>query len=673
MNGEVAAPITKPRDPGRIVIRIIAVTMLLTAMMLAVSLIWLAAEGIIELGFDLPTALISLGWAFLVLSSVQLFHLRFSGWIASVAILAVATALLAYVIYMNKVDEYCVGIENTLYQEETGQERFMLWNLPGDYYWTHAVVPNRLRFVLAVSYASLAFLALEWQRFRRDAGKPSMAVTYAKVGLFAAFLAAAGTWNLWAASHLYERRILAQAEAPAPHFDNLEYDRMPVTLQRRVATRLVMRTAIERSEALSRSIASCPRIDDAVLLAPEDVPVVCAAARGGTEIVKEHLYPVLDLIGTPEALEVLLDPTLNSRADQVCRWPIFDLPSHQLSERAFAHILKVAAQKGRFRASYLRVLGEFPDPRAIPILIEAIRDSDREVRYQTAWALGRYYRFNDQRVTSALVTVAQDNDENLRLSAFRSLTLFSCPEAVQTIQRALLNESDYFTKDRMCNWLGEVGSAWSIPILIDVLDAAEPPTTEARQQGQLHQTVHQALSALTGKGFGQNAEAWRKWWREAASGFDVDKHLAEQLFTSIPPLPRDRKAARSLRENEESSYSVASLKQGWALLRLGRRRPLMAAPYLARYLRLPKDQRPGREDNRIAAEMLLDWGYREGIDWWVDYLERAVSDPVEHVTLNTFNRIARVTGVNFFSDAKRWREWWAENRGGFPRALESGK
>jgi hypothetical protein len=103
--------------------------------------------------------------------------------------------------------------------------------------------------------------------------------------------------------------------------------------------------------------------------------------------------------------------------------------------------------------------------------------------------------------------------------------------------------------------------------------------------------------------------------------------------------------------------------QGEALRAITSRRNLRAlAPELARYLRTPVDQAP---IPYLAASVLAEWGYREGIEWLIGFVDEDSGPGNRMFAIRTLGRSCR---VNFFSDKARWRQWWEANRSRFPEA-----
>ena len=65
-------------------------------------------------------------------------------------------------------------------------------------------------------------------------------------------------------------------------------------------------------------------------------------------------------------------------------------------------------------------LGAIGDERGVPSLIEALKDSDANVRAQAAWALGA---IGDGRAADALRAATRDKNENVRRQASWALSV----------------------------------------------------------------------------------------------------------------------------------------------------------------------------------------------------------------------------------------------------------
>ncbi len=113
------------------------------------------------------------------------------------------------------------------------------------------------------------------------------------------------------------------------------------------------------------------------------------------------------------------------------------------------------------------------DPGSVDPLIDALTDKSSEVRKWSAMALGE---IGDKRAAQPLVAALKDKDRGVRTKAAEAL--------------------------------GKTGNATAIKPLIDVLG------DDCSDCRQVRESAFEALKSLTGKGFSQDPELWKKWWEE---------------------------------------------------------------------------------------------------------------------------------------------------------------
>lgn len=82
-------------------------------------------------------------------------------------------------------------------------------------------------------------------------------------------------------------------------------------------------------------------------------------------------------------------------------------------------------------------LGHLGDPRASPVLLEALSDDDPETQIYAIWALGS---LGDERAVEPLLELAQSDDAGIRKMVVYSLGTLGDAEALTTLRAAL---SDY--------------------------------------------------------------------------------------------------------------------------------------------------------------------------------------------------------------------------------------
>jgi HEAT repeat protein len=88
----------------------------------------------------------------------------------------------------------------------------------------------------------------------------------------------------------------------------------------------------------------------------------------------------------------------------------------------------------RVRRYLALALGHVGDPKAVPVLLEALSDDDPETRIYAMWALGS---LGDERAVESLLELAGNDDAGIRKMAVYSLGTLGAEEARTTLQTAL--------------------------------------------------------------------------------------------------------------------------------------------------------------------------------------------------------------------------------------------
>jgi len=105
----------------------------------------------------------------------------------------------------------------------------------------------------------------------------------------------------------------------------------------------------------------------------------------------------------------------------------------------------------------LRQIG--PDAKAaVPLLIEALKDPNEELRREAATALG-FIAYEAKEAIPALIAAAEDPSPRVRFSAIGALGAL-CPgkEAIPTFIRALGDDSEKLIPSQALFWLQQIGS-----------------------------------------------------------------------------------------------------------------------------------------------------------------------------------------------------------------------
>ena len=102
---------------------------------------------------------------------------------------------------------------------------------------------------------------------------------------------------------------------------------------------------------------------------------------------------------------------------------------------------------------------------AVPLLIQALGDSDRAVRCAAAEALGK---LGDPQAVPPLIQALGDSDWDVRCAAAEALGAIGDPQAVPALIQAL--GDDWYDVRRAAAWaLGDLGDPQAVPPLIQAL------------------------------------------------------------------------------------------------------------------------------------------------------------------------------------------------------------
>jgi len=662
--------------PGAVAVRVMGGMLLVVGLRWLIGLIGLVVPGMEQLPslFRLRDQVQVLGvflvrgWPALVLLSVtgaafmfagvQVMRLRRSGWIAGLAVLGYASLSLFLWIGTDQaqraVDAFCASQD---------MDPMMVRIFSGRHAFGVAKVCRIAWFFLLCYFAALLYLASEWRRFlgsgrtagsfgkrsdRTQGWRPSRWSEYGKVAAAVLVVGVSGLWAFWGAEYARYWRLLRVARTSSleaddtsvlrrtmierlrgrtgrtePTFEPAAIESLPLAHERRIEAVLVRRLASERTDALAAAAnaSSC----DISFLCAEDVPSIVAAARDGSVRVRHACYELLGRIGTNEAEACLRDAVNGERDDAwIAALGAF---ARLRPGQAPAALMRMARGNSRDRDCLIRDFGHFRDPRVLPILLDAVRDQDPQVRRSAIWALENH----------------------------------PGPAAERALQQALKDDRIWI-RGAACWALARIGTPAAIPALIEVLRGREDAYKRPNQPEpeSLHGVAAYALSRTSGEDFGHDVEKWERWWQAAGTELDLRKDLVRRLFTPLPRPPI--RAPRTIQEAQEHPHTQAASVQRGAIRSVRQRDIRSLGPALARYIGLPDEQAPWKF---VVAGLLADWGYGEGIEWLIEWVD---SDLSPGNRMFAISALGRACGVNFFSDKKRWRAWWKGNRHRFPSA-----
>jgi len=113
----------------------------------------------------------------------------------------------------------------------------------------------------------------------------------------------------------------------------------------------------------------------------------------------------------------------------------------KLGNQVFDPLLKILREAGggqsRRRASAAEALGYLGDKRAVPPLIEMLRDADADIRARAAGALGR---LGDRTALEPLLSVLKDKVSVVQLNAISSLGKLGDPRAAEPLCEVLFHD-----------------------------------------------------------------------------------------------------------------------------------------------------------------------------------------------------------------------------------------
>jgi len=115
----------------------------------------------------------------------------------------------------------------------------------------------------------------------------------------------------------------------------------------------------------------------------------------------------------------------------------------------------------RDRIKTVQALGASGDPRAVPTLIQALADSDADIRRMAAEALGK---LGDPQAIPALAQTLRDSEWDVRCAAAEALGKFNDPQAVPALIEAL-GDSDWDVRSAAAEALGAIGDPQAVPAL----------------------------------------------------------------------------------------------------------------------------------------------------------------------------------------------------------------
>lgn len=172
------------------------------------------------------------------------------------------------------------------------------------------------------------------------------------------------------------------------------------------------------------------------------------------------------------------------------------------------------------RVALLRVFEANGSELALEATTKALSDKSWMVRRQAAFTLSIVAR---EQAKTALLPLCDDKESAVRSAAYERLGLLRVEGVLTPAWRDLTHEV-WQVRAAAIGALGKVRHRDSIPKLIDRLEA---------ETGRLRQDIGRALDAITGKGLGERADAWRSFWNRYADRYQIptDAELLKLIET----------------------------------------------------------------------------------------------------------------------------------------------
>ncbi len=198
---------------------------------------------------------------------------------------------------------------------------------------------------------------------------------------------------------------------------------------------------------------------------------------------RERAVELLAEAGTTEAVQGLI-AQLRRETNLVVRWKLLhalymleDAPAvgqtlsqeevHAWKEEVIEGLLwQLRGETAGRRWGAAEGLGQLGDPRALPALVEALRDPHAFVRWAAAQAIGQ---IGEQRAVSLLLPLLQEKDPLVRRSAVDALAHFNTEEVRRALRR-MLHDPDPSVRRNAIDAIARLSDPAAIDALILALD-----------------------------------------------------------------------------------------------------------------------------------------------------------------------------------------------------------
>ncbi len=269
------------------------------------------------------------------------------------------------------------------------------------------------------------------------------------------------------------------------------------------------------------ALAACSLI--AFAAAGVDPGPISSARRADEEIVKEfkkyfrkykdtptrvEAILALEHAGTPDVVKVLV-PILKDKEPKVAAAATRVLSSVKDVDGVAQLVAELEdASSEPVQLGLLQVIAAIAPEEARPILIEALEDKSWQVRWRAVEAT---VALGGEAAWTAVLPLCRDGEVGVRCAALDGLTKLRAPQVVEPAIAALGDDS-WEVRASSIAALSSVRDKRSIDPLLALMESEE---------GRLAQDIADALTALTGRGFGLRRDGWMRWWERNRERFEL--------------------------------------------------------------------------------------------------------------------------------------------------------
>jgi HEAT repeat protein len=235
---------------------------------------------------------------------------------------------------------------------------------------------------------------------------------------------------------------------------------------------------------------------------------------------KVEAIHVLEGIDRADVAELLLDASGDPRFP--VREAALEVLSGLRSEEVRALLRKAAGDekgtKNGRRVGAIEALGRIGDAEALPVLLKNLQHGDFEVRRSSVVALGQ---LRDPQAVEPIAKALADPEPALRTAALDALGSIRAPEKSLAAMLPMLEAEPWQVRAAAIQAVGRLRVKKAIQPLIDSL---------RREEGRLREDALAALQNTTTFEYGDEADAWQRWWDGVKDRFQVpsDEELAKR-------------------------------------------------------------------------------------------------------------------------------------------------